>query len=81
MAREVGIDASEETVRKDLSNAAAPVLGCRATRRRERRDLMARVTQVDERQPVGLLGGWMRVLRIPRLISTRDPSQEQKERY
>lgn len=68
MAREVGIDASEETVRKDLSNEAAPVLGCRATRRRERRDLMARVTQVNERRPVGFWGGRVRVLQIARLM-------------
>lgn len=48
MARDVGIDASEETVRNDLSNVEKPVLGCRATGRREGRDLMAQVTQVEE---------------------------------
>lgn len=68
MARDVGIDASEETVRKDLSNAEAPVLGCRATRRRERRDLMARVTQVDEKRPVGLWSGWVPVLQVAKLV-------------
>lgn len=68
MALDVGIDASEETVRNDLSNAEAPVLGCRATRRREREDLMARVTQVEERRPVGLWSGWVRVLQIAKCM-------------
>lgn len=48
MACDVGIDASEETVRNDLSNVETPVLGCRATGRRGGRDLMAQVTQVEE---------------------------------
>jgi hypothetical protein len=64
MARDVGIDASEETVRNDLSNVETPVLGCRATRRREGRDLMAQVTQVEEERPVGFWSEWVPMLEV-----------------
>lgn len=68
MAREVGIDASEETVRNDLSSVEAPVLGGRATRRRGRMDLMARVTQAGEKWPAGFRSEWVPVLGIAELM-------------
>lgn len=66
MACVVGNDASEETVRNDLSNVEAPILGCRATRRRERSGLMARITQVSEEWPVSNLDDGCRYCRLRR---------------
>lgn len=69
MACDVGIDASAVTVRMDLSDVEeAPVTGRRATRRRERVDLIARVTQLYcvGWRPVGGGVGWASSVKVGR---------------